>query len=188
MPDVPAVCDRCGTAFRSGISMGVGASAQLIGNMSGPCPRCGSMGTIPNGYYAAASETSLLKAASLDELRRMLNALNDFRTGRASREEAASRLAESGPAGEKISKQFLSRPDRMELWTFVAMVAAIVSVLVAIRGSKNAQPATTTLEVDIDVKVNQQTETELDIDSIVQNALDQCYGKTVLPAEEPRSE
>ena len=51
MPNIPAVClnPSCNTVFPSGFVLE--GSGTFIDNLSGPCPKCGGMGQIPNGDY-----------------------------------------------------------------------------------------------------------------------------------------
>ncbi len=56
MPAVPAICDNCGAVFGSGNWM-EGGSAHMVGNKSGPCPNCGAMGSIPDGFYEFIGQT-----------------------------------------------------------------------------------------------------------------------------------
>src|SRR5258708_29540160 len=57
MPQVPAVCDSCSRLFPSGIVLTNVTHATLTGNKSGPCPFCGSMGSILDGVYEATETT-----------------------------------------------------------------------------------------------------------------------------------
>lgn len=59
MPNIPAICNKCGTLFNSGIFISENSTASLKGNISGPCPNCNSMGTIPDGIYEGTE--SILK-------------------------------------------------------------------------------------------------------------------------------
>jgi hypothetical protein len=51
MPNLPAICDDCGTMFPSGFVMENCTNISLSGNKSGPCPSCGGMGSIPDGVF-----------------------------------------------------------------------------------------------------------------------------------------
>lgn len=50
MPNLPAFCDTCGTAFASGFG-GSGGMIFSLGCKSGPCPLCGGDGSIPDGAF-----------------------------------------------------------------------------------------------------------------------------------------
>lgn len=51
MPIVVAICDECGTVSWTGIALVGRAFAKMGGHTSGPCPFCGSTGTVPDGLY-----------------------------------------------------------------------------------------------------------------------------------------
>jgi len=51
MPHIPAFCDTCGTIFGSGFVIDHASQVHLEGNKSGPCPKCGGMGSVPDGVY-----------------------------------------------------------------------------------------------------------------------------------------
>src|SRR2546428_2899481 len=74
MPAVLAVCDTCGTAFPSGIFIENSTDITMAGNRSGPCPRCGGMGSIPDGRYDATRGSIRImatSATSVESLRRL---------------------------------------------------------------------------------------------------------------------
>jgi hypothetical protein len=50
MPMMPAICNNCKSSFPSGISI-ESSKITLSGNTAGPCPKCGSMGRIPDGIF-----------------------------------------------------------------------------------------------------------------------------------------
>jgi hypothetical protein len=51
MPIIAAICDGCGTVYSFGITLAGPASRAMVGHSTEPCPRCGSMGTVPDGLY-----------------------------------------------------------------------------------------------------------------------------------------
>ncbi len=74
MPPVLAVCDSCGTAFPSGIFIENSTNITMTGNRSGPCPRCGGMGRVPDGRYDATKDSIHImatSATSIESLRRL---------------------------------------------------------------------------------------------------------------------
>jgi hypothetical protein len=56
VPALPAVCDSCSTVFPSGFSASGSGSGTLAGNESGPCPNCGGMGSVPDGFYEITND------------------------------------------------------------------------------------------------------------------------------------
>ena len=71
---LPAICQTCGTIFRSGNSFENSTNITRSGNLSGPCPQCGRMGRIPDGLFsfigeaAEAIESSDITTSRLQEL------------------------------------------------------------------------------------------------------------------------
>lgn len=51
MPIIAAICDGCGTVYSFGITLVDPATRAMAGHTTGPCPRCGAMGTVPDGLY-----------------------------------------------------------------------------------------------------------------------------------------
>ena len=74
MSTLPAICQTCGTIFRSGNSFENSTNITRSGNLSGPCPQCGRMGRIPDGLFsfigeaAEAIESSDITTSRLQEL------------------------------------------------------------------------------------------------------------------------
>ncbi|MFB8427147.1 hypothetical protein ACOSZH_24260 [Priestia megaterium] len=50
MPMLSAICDKCKSAFSSGISV-EGSKITLSGNTAGPCPKCSGTGRITDGTF-----------------------------------------------------------------------------------------------------------------------------------------
>lgn len=86
---LPAICVNpiCGTVFPSGFGVGGTATVNIAGSRAGPCPRCGSMGRIPDGKYSAIAETlyaNLNDVRDIQALRRLQGVIrsaiknNDF--------------------------------------------------------------------------------------------------------------
>jgi hypothetical protein len=78
---LPVICDRCGTVFSSGNAFALGDGTvhfQQVG--VGPCPTCGSMGSIPDGTYESLGGTAsfiLSHTASPDHLRILQRVLTE---------------------------------------------------------------------------------------------------------------
>ena len=64
MPAVLAVCDTCGIPFPSGFFFENATNITMVGNRSGPCPKCGGMGSIPDGRYDTTHDSIRIMATS----------------------------------------------------------------------------------------------------------------------------
>src|SRR5881227_499873 len=101
MPAVLAVCDTCGTAFPSGIFIENSTDITMAGNRSGPCPRCGGMGSIPDGRYDATRDSIRImatSATSLESLRRLEAVLRAVNRPGVSGQAVAAAIQSQAPA------------------------------------------------------------------------------------------
>ncbi len=71
MPSVPAICNNCQLIFRSGFGGPGMIHVTFVGCISGPCPKCGGVGTILDGVYHSVGETVSLISHNPDQLRRL---------------------------------------------------------------------------------------------------------------------
>jgi hypothetical protein len=182
VPDIPAICDNCGTVFRSGFFFGVGASGQIIGSKSSPCPNCGGTGSIRDGFYQATSDTELLRASSGSELEELKRTLDDVRSGRVSAADAGRQLEQSAtPAGRAIGQHLLANQgNRMELYTIITMLVAVIAVLLALRSPPKEEPAVPHVQVMVEQLIIIE---EPNSESLLQQAIENCYGKSVIPPQ-----
>ena len=78
---VPAICQKCGTAFCSTNIFGGPRARVVFENCSiGPCPRCGGLGDIPNGAYDLVNKISEVidnKMISPHQLKSLHSIVND---------------------------------------------------------------------------------------------------------------
>jgi hypothetical protein len=151
MVNMPAVCGACGTIFPSGFTI-AGGAYYLSGNQAGPCPGCGGMGRIPDGVIdltrpdVVAALRAMVDLGNLHHLRRMIGLLSA-----ASKDELlAIRRALTIDAAERSEDQVVqdvqraapglanaeglirNRDNRMELAAWLAVLASIVSIMIAV--------------------------------------------------------
>lgn len=139
MPDVPAFCDTCGTAFRSGLSAGK-ASISISNVAAGPCPKCGGMGHVPDGLYKIAGNTIEVLAnshRSASDLGRIAQVLNNAKQRSATPQEIASTLKKELPELSTLADAVPR--TRAELYAFVSIILAIITLLIT-NLSKNESP------------------------------------------------
>jgi hypothetical protein len=132
MPRLPAICDNaeCRTVFSSGYNI-TGGSADVAGNKSGPCPRCGSDGTVPDGLYEILGDTIRVvatSAKSADSLRRLENLLQETAQG-GSASSFASSLRHDLPEFGALAREAEKRRNWKEFREWMLCVAAVVTVL-----------------------------------------------------------
>lgn len=80
MFNLPAICDKCGTVFASSFVVGPGVKVIISSSKSGPCPKCGSMGTVPDGVYEIIDEvTAILKADNGKKIYKLMSILDNVK-------------------------------------------------------------------------------------------------------------
>jgi hypothetical protein len=90
MPDVPAVCDNCGTVFPSGIYASDGATAITLEGNRSRCPVCGHWARVPDGLFNFLDNTIEVVQApdqTMDDLSRFGAILRNLRERDASVDE-----------------------------------------------------------------------------------------------------
>lgn len=126
---VPAFCDSCGTIFPSAIEVVNSINVELHGR-SGPCPRCGGEGHIPDGVYNFVGNTiELLSGPSrtIFELERLAAILREARERGASWEQINKRIQDE--VSELSSIKDILPKSRSELYAFIAIIIAIISLI-----------------------------------------------------------
>ncbi len=148
MPDVPAVCDTCGTVFSSGIYIENATSVTLAGNTAGPCPRCGDMGHVPDGTFNFTEDTiELLQGPrrTVSELQNLAEILRQARERHASTEEVAETIRRESPQLTRLA-DLLPR-TRSELYGFIQIVLAVIAIVL----TQAAVQRIDIQEVDVDI-------------------------------------
>lgn len=157
---LPAICDRCGTVFPSSIVMS-NETAFLKGNKSGPCPKCGSVGSVPDGTYEVANEVAtyfINEDYSINEYKKLKdifqNALqNDFTF------EQLEEATESN--GLKLSDILPQNRDeaRSDIKWFIGIVISILSIVIPLMINQ----------------YNHESETNLRSEAVIQEAVRYLY-------------
>lgn len=81
MFNLPAICDRCGTIFDSSIVADSGTTIIISSCKSGPCPKCGSIGTTPDGIYEIMDEvTAVLKTDNGKQIYKLMKILESVKS------------------------------------------------------------------------------------------------------------
>lgn len=144
MPSVPAFCDTCGTVFNSGFFVENSMNISFSGNRSGPCPRCGGMGHVPDGVFNFIGNTIEILSAperTVAELTHLSRILDEAKTKSETREQVASRIEKELPSLSKLAQ--LLPENRSELYGFLAVVLAAVQLFT----QTPAAPSSTTINV-----------------------------------------
>jgi hypothetical protein len=144
---IPAICDTCGTAFPSGIVMGPESSVTMVGNKAGPCPNCGGMGRIPDGFYKSVNNALHLitKVRETEQLRGLQVLLEKAQRDNLSRNELSHAIETTAPAFGALRE--LLPNDRSELYNFVSMILAALALLVSLFTSRPDAPAPSVTQI-----------------------------------------
>lgn len=135
---MPAICDSCLMIFASGFEVVDCANTTFSGCTSGPCPKCGDVGRVPDGTYDVFGDTlKLLSGPSqtIEDLRRLSDILANARAQKASRDEVIATVEENVPKLRSIG-DFLPQ-TRPELYTVIGLVIAAIALLSG-NGSKKS--------------------------------------------------
>ena len=129
MPAVLAVCDTCGTAFPSGIFIENSTDITMAGNRSGPCPRCGGMGSIPDGRYDATRDSIRImatSATSLESLRRLEAVLRAVNRPGVSGQAVADAIKSKAPEFNALAPVVQRGGIDVGKWILVLLTAILV--------------------------------------------------------------
>lgn len=145
---MPAVCERCGRTFTSGIVVGGSASVTLHNNRAGPCPYClakgrRSMGSVVEGRFDIVDGTIQAIRASpwtADTLRRLGMLLEDARDQNLPATQVAQKVEAEMPELAPVAAVLRGR--RVDLKWWLMFVLAIIAILVAHLDAASAPSAT----------------------------------------------
>ena len=158
VPAIPAFCDSCGTAFSSGIVIENSSNISFTGGRSGPCPKCGGMGHVPDGVFNVVGNTIEILAAparTVQELTRLAEILRSARSSRAEPKDVALQIEKELPALSPLMQ--LLPANRSEWYAFLAVLLAIVQVYLAARPPGSPTPPNVTINQVIDqTLINEQ--------------------------------
>lgn len=98
--NMPAICNTCGTAFPSGFVFENCRNVSLQGNKSGPCPKCGGMGDIPDGVFDFIDNTIKIISANyktFEALSKIYNVVREIKNENLTNNEISKRINENIP-------------------------------------------------------------------------------------------
>ncbi|MFQ5585475.1 MAG: SEC-C metal-binding domain-containing protein [Thermodesulfobacteriota bacterium] len=160
MPHIPAFCDNCGAAFSSGIVIENSLNVTLSGNKSGPCPACGSMGTIPDGVFTVTGNIIKLLAGpqrTIEQLQHLARVISDARKYVKEPNTTANKIKLEAP---ELSSIVDALPKtRSELYSFLTVILMAIGVVIAVYGSyKDREPTEDEIQKMIDQSIKQAIE------------------------------
>jgi hypothetical protein len=121
MAIAPAICPKCGTVFSSGLD--VKALAEIVNCQAGPCPKCGGMGDILSGFYAAVSESVLHVAATdLDQFATLIEILTEAQRKKLASKVIADLIAATLPKFKAVAEYI--RANKEDVYKILALLIA----------------------------------------------------------------
>ena len=101
-------------------------NTRFIGVSSGPCPKCGGSGSVPDGLYDAAEDTlNLVSTWPQDRIDRLIEGLREAKTASDPLAATKSALAQEQELWI-IANRLLIPTNPAEFWAFVAALFAIL--------------------------------------------------------------
>lgn len=142
MVSLPAICDNCGLIFNSGIAGSGGGTITITGSKAGPCPRCGGMGSIPDGTYRMIENIVEVLSAperTLEELRKLSNYIDQANDGKMSVSELSEKTKEEIPSLGPFLDWIVPR-NREEKFNFGMIILSTILPII-ISALMNSKPA-----------------------------------------------
>ncbi len=128
---VPAVCDNCGSFFPSGVEVKDSFHITFKGNVSGPCPKCGRLGHIPDGVYNFIGNTIQILSGperTISELNQLAEILKHAKKENTSTNEVREKIEEKAPEFTSI-KDFFPE-SKIELYAFITIILMIIQLII----------------------------------------------------------
>lgn len=158
--NLPAICNKCGTVFSSGFAVSGNSSITMEGCSSGPCPKCGGIGNVPNGVYNFINGAlSLLSSDnySKSDLRYLTNELRKIKDNKASIEEVALEVEETSPKFSEIL-DLLPKTREEKRNDFQFWINTIISLLMLLTTFKSSTSNANNINIEQVINVMYQSE------------------------------
>jgi len=127
---IPAFCDNCGAAFSSGIAVENCANITLSGNRSGPCPRCGGMGSVIDGVFNVVGDVIEILSApqsTIESLNKLTHILKKAAQEKNTSEEIEKNINTNVPELSGVTKYLPKSPTDLVAWlTFILLATQTI--------------------------------------------------------------
>lgn len=146
MPRAPAICPQCGTIFASPIS--INAQNATLTGITVTCPRCRAEAHIPSGVYSALNSTTLAltsERVSPEKLQQIISILESAQSKEATADEIARDIMATAPELSSVADVLPKK--RNELYAFIAVLTAVISVILNQCQTNNAVSGVSEAEV-----------------------------------------
>lgn len=152
--NLPAFCDnqKCGAIFPSGFMINKAMNIKLQGNKSGPCPHCGSMGSIPDGVFNFVESTIEIISApqhTIEELGKLSKIITEAIKNRESNQTIAEKIEKKIPSFSSINEIIIGVGGGLLL--FLQIINTVIEIEIKI----SSQNSTTPITINQNIIVNQ---------------------------------
>jgi hypothetical protein len=138
MSYLPAFCDNCGTIFPSGFSFGGNAiNISFKDCKSGPCPRCGQYGHVPDGVYNFIENTIELISgpdATIKDIKKLASILDSAQKNNQF-EHLKEIIDNEVPALSSVNK-FIPK-NAQDLCTYIGLLLTIIFGILGLMANNN---------------------------------------------------
>ena len=140
MTQLPAFCDNCNIFFESGFGFG-GNGTLITEGCTTSCPKCGKLNPVPDGVFKfVKGSIDLFNSMdiTLDRLAKIKQTLIDIKENNINIDNAQKQINNDLPELNSLSS-FLPK-TRIELYTFLGVLVAIIGLLITSYSSGKQQP------------------------------------------------
>lgn len=139
---IPAICPN-GHIFPSGFALGPGGAASVKNVTSGPCPKCGQMGIIPDGLHTFLNDSIKFFAdssISTESLRRLKNIFSEAQTQSIDITELKSKIEKQTPELTGFA-QYLPTKKELVSGTIFILLEIILFIVInnIVSGKENPE-------------------------------------------------
>lgn len=143
MINLPAICDKCGMVFNSGIVGGGGATITMVNSKAGPCPNCGAMGSIPDGTYRLIENVIEVLSdpqRTIKELEKLSETLEKAQRRKYSRQQLEEEINKKAPELSSITELLPKTREekRSDIKFFIKSVLTALSIIIPIMSSNTS--------------------------------------------------
>ena len=131
MAVLPVICRRCGNVFSSGFSFENAKNVTLQGNLS-QCPKCGAMGSVPDGQYNFYQDTIEFLGGpewAATDLRAALRVLEKARDEQTDIAELTKELEREAPALAAITR--LLPENKSQAYQLIGLILLALNILLS---------------------------------------------------------
>lgn len=148
MPVMPAICDSCGTVFPSGFYVENSINIGFSGCKSGPCPKCGGDGSVPDGLYNFIGDIIQLVSGpemTVKRLKHFSALLEESLQKELAPSHVVSKIEQTDPGFLPAIQPFFKK-HHMTFVAYISLLVSILSIVIPLLTSGN--------KIDVNIVIN----------------------------------